>query len=61
MFQGDVPWDDKEFWMHLLGGLVFWVAVASYFLQDGVREVTWKEFVNEYLSNGVVRSTPGPT
>lgn len=61
MFQGDVPWDDKEFWMYVLGGVVFWAAVTSYFLRDGVREITWKEFVNNYLSNGVVRSTPGHT
>lgn len=61
VFQGDVPWDDKEFRTYSLCGVAFWAAVIYYFLRDGVREVTWKEFVNNYLSKGVVSSTPGHT
>lgn len=47
--------------MYVLGCVVLWAAVTYYFLRDGVREVTWKEFVNNYLSKGVVRSAPGRT
>ncbi|XP_008299957.1 AFG3-like protein 2 [Stegastes partitus] len=53
--KGDVPWDDKEFRMFFLGGVTFWFTVTYYFLfRDGGREVTWKDFVNNYLSKGVV-------
>lgn len=55
VFQGDVPWDDKEFRMIFLTGLAFWATVTYYFFfRDGGREVTWKDFVNNYLSKGVV-------
>lgn len=41
--------------MFFLSGLAFWVTVTYYFfLRDGGREVTWKDFVNNYLSKGVV-------
>lgn len=54
-FQGDVPWDDKEFRIFFLTGLAAWVTVTYYFFfRDGGREVTWKDFVNNYLSKGVV-------
>ncbi|XP_046883753.1 AFG3-like protein 2 [Hypomesus transpacificus] len=53
--KGDVPWDDKDFRMYFLGGTVFWTVVTYYlFFRDGGREVTWKDFVNNYLSKGVV-------
>ncbi|KAM4605517.1 mitochondrial inner membrane m-AAA protease component AFG3L2 isoform 2-T2 [Polymixia lowei] len=53
--KGDVPWDDKEFRMFLLSGTAFWTTVTYYFFfRDGGREVTWKDFVNNYLSKGVV-------
>ncbi|KAL3989209.1 hypothetical protein ACER0C_013527 [Sarotherodon galilaeus] len=53
--KGEVPWDDKEFRMYFLSGLAFWTTVTYYFfLRDGGREVTWKDFVNNYLSKGVV-------
>uniref|UniRef100_A0AAQ5ZGV0 AAA+ ATPase domain-containing protein n=1 Tax=Amphiprion ocellaris TaxID=80972 RepID=A0AAQ5ZGV0_AMPOC len=55
LFQGDVPWDDKEFRMYFLCGLAFWISVSYYFFfRDGGREVTWKDFVNNYLAKGVV-------
>lgn len=58
MFQGDVPWDDKEFRMYVLSGTAFWATVMYYFFfRDGGREVTWKDFVNNYLSKGVVRTS----
>lgn len=61
LFQGEVPWDDREFRMYFLSGVVFWTTVTYYFfLRDGGREVTWKDFVNNYLSKGVVRTAAGP-
>lgn len=57
--QGDIPWDDKEFRMFLLSGAAFWTTITYYFfLRDGGREVTWKDFVNNYLSKGAVRTSP---
>uniref|UniRef100_UPI0037E989C8 mitochondrial inner membrane m-AAA protease component AFG3L2 n=1 Tax=Semicossyphus pulcher TaxID=241346 RepID=UPI0037E989C8 len=53
--KGDVPWDDKEFRMYFLSGAAFWTTITYYFFfRDGGREVTWKDFVNNYLSKGVV-------
>ncbi|XP_067330402.1 AFG3-like protein 2 isoform X3 [Channa argus] len=53
--KGDIPWDDKEFRMYFLSGAAFWTIVTYYFFfRDGGREVTWKDFVNNYLSKGVV-------
>ncbi|KAJ8011124.1 hypothetical protein DPEC_G00054930 [Dallia pectoralis] len=53
--KGDVPWDDKEFRMYLLSSAAFWVTVTYFvFFRDGGREVTWKDFVNNYLSKDVV-------
>nr|XP_057922875.1 AFG3-like protein 2 isoform X2 [Doryrhamphus excisus] len=53
--KGDIPWDEKEFRMYFLSGVAFWTAVTYYFLfRDGGREVTWKDFVNNFLSKGVV-------
>ncbi|XP_077413784.1 mitochondrial inner membrane m-AAA protease component AFG3L2 isoform X2 [Vanacampus margaritifer] len=53
--KGDIPWDDKEFRMYLLSGVAFWTTVIYYTLfRDGGREVTWKDFVNNFLSKGVV-------
>ncbi|XP_054483401.1 AFG3-like protein 2 isoform X2 [Anoplopoma fimbria] len=53
--KGDVPWDDKEFRMYVLSGAAFWTTVTYFFFfRDGGREVTWKDFVNNYLSKGVV-------
>ncbi|XP_062260174.1 AFG3-like protein 2 [Platichthys flesus] len=53
--KGDIPWDDKEFRLYFLSGVAFWTTVTYYFLfRDGGREVTWKDFVNNYLSKGAV-------
>ncbi|CAF97727.1 unnamed protein product, partial [Tetraodon nigroviridis] len=53
--KGDVPWDNKEFRMFFLTGLAFWTTIAYYFFfRDGEHEVNWKDFVNNYLSKGVV-------
>ncbi|XP_076149554.1 mitochondrial inner membrane m-AAA protease component AFG3L2 [Alosa pseudoharengus] len=53
--KGEVPWDDKEFRAFFLSGAAFWTVITYYFFfRDGGREVTWKDFVNLYLSKGVV-------
>nr|XP_046265477.1 AFG3-like protein 2 isoform X2 [Scatophagus argus] len=53
--KGDVPWDDKEFRTYVLGAAGFWAFVSYYFFfRDEGREVTWKDFVSNYLSKGVV-------
>lgn len=50
-----MPWDDKEFRMYFLSGAAFWTMVTYFFfLREGGREVTWKDFVNNYLSKEVV-------
>uniref|UniRef100_A0AAY4AHL6 AAA+ ATPase domain-containing protein n=1 Tax=Denticeps clupeoides TaxID=299321 RepID=A0AAY4AHL6_9TELE len=54
LLKGDIPWDDKDFRLCLLSCAAFWSAIAYYFFRDGAREVTWKDFVNQYLSKGVV-------
>ncbi|XP_051879954.1 AFG3-like protein 2 isoform X2 [Pristis pectinata] len=53
--KGDIPWDDKEFRFYFIGGAAFWATVAYYvFFRNVGREVTWKDFVNNYLSKGIV-------
>ncbi|XP_021538714.1 AFG3-like protein 2 isoform X3 [Neomonachus schauinslandi] len=53
--KGDFPWDDKEFRMYFLWTALFWGGVMFYFLfRSSGREITWKDFVNNYLSKGVV-------
>uniref|UniRef100_A0A4W3HBV4 AAA+ ATPase domain-containing protein n=1 Tax=Callorhinchus milii TaxID=7868 RepID=A0A4W3HBV4_CALMI len=52
---GDIPWDDKEFRFYFLGSAAVWAAVVYYFFfRNAGREVTWKDFVNNYLSKGIV-------
>ncbi|XP_039702157.1 mitochondrial inner membrane m-AAA protease component AFG3L2 isoform X2 [Pteropus medius] len=52
--KGDFPWDDKEFRMYFLWTALFWGGVMFYFLfKSSGREITWKDFVNNYLSKGV--------
>eukprot|EP00062_Callorhinchus_milii_P025104 gi/632985719/ref/XP_007909841.1/ PREDICTED: AFG3-like protein 2 [Callorhinchus milii] len=53
--KGDIPWDDKEFRFYFLGSAAVWAAVVYYFFfRNAGREVTWKDFVNNYLSKGIV-------
>ncbi|XP_042638344.1 AFG3-like protein 2 [Orycteropus afer afer] len=52
--KGDFPWDDKEFRMYFLWTALFWGGVMFYFLfKSSGREITWKDFVNNYLSKGM--------
>uniref|UniRef100_A0A8C9VB37 AFG3-like AAA ATPase 2 n=1 Tax=Scleropages formosus TaxID=113540 RepID=A0A8C9VB37_SCLFO len=53
--KGEIPWDDKEFRMYFLSAAAFWTTVGYYFFfRNAAQEVTWKDFVNSYLSKGVV-------
>ncbi|XP_024068351.1 AFG3-like protein 2 [Terrapene carolina triunguis] len=53
--KGDFPWDDKEFRAYFLGICFIWAVVTylSFFRSSG-SEITWKDFVNNYLSKGMV-------
>ncbi|KAJ7338671.1 hypothetical protein JRQ81_012573 [Phrynocephalus forsythii] len=52
---GDIPWDDKDFRFYLMSSSFFWGTLAYYiFFWTPGREITWKDFVNNYLSQGVV-------
>lgn len=43
--------------MYVVGSSFFWTMVVYYFFfRVPGREITWKDFVNSYLSKGVVSS-----
>ncbi|KAM9098349.1 AFG3-like protein 2 [Sarcophilus harrisii] len=53
--KGDIPWDDKEFRMYFVWSFLSWAVIMFYFFfKNSGREITWKDFVNNYLSKGVV-------
>ncbi|XP_071312818.1 mitochondrial inner membrane m-AAA protease component AFG3L2 isoform X4 [Agelaius tricolor] len=53
--KGDIPWDVREFRMYVVGSSFFWTMVVYYFFfRVPGREITWKDFVNSYLSKGLV-------
>uniref|UniRef100_A0A8C0EFW4 AFG3 like matrix AAA peptidase subunit 2 n=1 Tax=Bubo bubo TaxID=30461 RepID=A0A8C0EFW4_BUBBB len=53
--KGDIPWDVREFRMYVVGSSFFWTMVVYYFFfRVPGREITWKDFVNNYLSKGLV-------
>ncbi|XP_078543723.1 mitochondrial inner membrane m-AAA protease component AFG3L2 isoform X2 [Lissotriton helveticus] len=53
--KGDIPWDDKEFRFYFMASALFWAGVTYYvFFRNSSREITWKDFVNNYLTKGVV-------
>ncbi|XP_026555200.1 AFG3-like protein 2 [Pseudonaja textilis] len=53
--KGDFPWDDKEFRYYFISTSLFWSLVIYYVMfRNSGREITWKDFVNNYLSKGVV-------
>ncbi|KAF7245165.1 AFG3-like protein 2 [Varanus komodoensis] len=53
--KGEFPWDNQEFRVPLIANSIFWSAVIYYvFLKNFEKEITWKDFVNSYLSKGVV-------
>ncbi|XP_075441505.1 mitochondrial inner membrane m-AAA protease component AFG3L2 [Ascaphus truei] len=53
--KGEIPWDDKEFRFYFLASSGLWGVITYYFFfRNSGREVTWKDFVNNYLSKDVV-------
>ncbi|KAJ1203892.1 hypothetical protein NDU88_007673 [Pleurodeles waltl] len=52
--KGDIPWDDKEFRFYFMASALFWAGVTYYAFFRNSREITWKDFVNNYLTKGVV-------
>ncbi|XP_053322160.1 AFG3-like protein 2 isoform X2 [Spea bombifrons] len=53
--KGEIPWDDKEFRFYFMASAGFWAVVTYYiFFRNSGREITWKDFVNNYLSKDVV-------
>ncbi|XP_019380674.1 PREDICTED: AFG3-like protein 2 isoform X1 [Gavialis gangeticus] len=54
LMKGDIPWDEKDFWVFIMTNAVFWLYVMYYLGRSAEREITWKDFVNNYLSKGMV-------
>ncbi|KAL7984416.1 hypothetical protein Chor_002986 [Crotalus horridus] len=53
--KGDFPWDDKEFRYYFISTSLFWSVVIYYVIfRNSGREITWKDFANNYLSKGIV-------
>ncbi|XP_073487412.1 mitochondrial inner membrane m-AAA protease component AFG3L2 isoform X1 [Aquarana catesbeiana] len=55
MSKGEIPWDDNQFRAFFLSSLGLWM-VATYFIfyRRTQVEITWKDFINNYLSQGLV-------
>ncbi|KAM8966422.1 mitochondrial inner membrane m-AAA protease component AFG3L2 isoform 2-T2 [Pelodytes ibericus] len=55
MQKGEIPWDDKEFRFYFMASVGLWAGVTYYiFFRSSGREITWKDFINNYLSKDVV-------
>uniref|UniRef100_A0A8C5WJ83 AFG3 like matrix AAA peptidase subunit 2 n=1 Tax=Leptobrachium leishanense TaxID=445787 RepID=A0A8C5WJ83_9ANUR len=52
--KGEIPWDDREFRNYFMICAGLWVAATYFIFSKSGREVTWKDFINNYLSKGVV-------
>ncbi|CAH2284748.1 AFG3 2 isoform X1 [Pelobates cultripes] len=53
--KGEIPWDDKEFRFYFMASAGLWAGVTYYiFFRKSGREITWKDFINNYLSKDVV-------
>ncbi|KAM9481752.1 mitochondrial inner membrane m-AAA protease component AFG3L1-like isoform 1-T1 [Clarias gariepinus] len=50
----DVPWDEKQFWNVLFAGAGMLVMFLYLHHRDKGREISWREFVNYYLAQGLV-------
>lgn len=54
--QGDVPWDDKDFRYLLVTAAGLASVLLYFYFRDNGREISWKDFVRNYISRGVVSS-----
>ncbi|XP_072267566.1 mitochondrial inner membrane m-AAA protease component AFG3L2 [Pyxicephalus adspersus] len=53
--KGDFPWDESQFRSYFLASLGVWALVIYFtFLRKTPVEITWKDFVNNYLAEGMV-------
>ncbi|KAK3570964.1 hypothetical protein QTP86_031233 [Hemibagrus guttatus] len=51
----DVPWDEKHFWNVLFAGTGMLATFLYLYFRDRGREISWREFVNYYLTRGLVQ------
>lgn len=54
MLKGDFPWDDKDFRMLAVAVAGFGSGFLYLYFRDPGREITWKDFVHNYLARGMV-------
>lgn len=55
MTKGDFTWEDSQFRAYILSSVLFWSFATYYiFFRKSPVEITWKDFVNNYLSEGLV-------
>ncbi|KAM5156806.1 mitochondrial inner membrane m-AAA protease component AFG3L2 [Mantella aurantiaca] len=53
--KGEIPWDDPDFRNYFISSLGFWVLLSYFiFFRKTNVEITWKDFVNNYLAEGIV-------
>lgn len=52
--KGDIPWDDKDFRFYFMANVTAWALLTYAFFKKPGREITWKEFINNYLSKDLV-------
>lgn len=55
--QGDVPWDEKDFRYLLVTAAGLASVLLYFYFRDNGREISWKDFVHNYISRGVVSGT----
>uniref|UniRef100_A0AAQ5XKS6 AAA+ ATPase domain-containing protein n=1 Tax=Amphiprion ocellaris TaxID=80972 RepID=A0AAQ5XKS6_AMPOC len=54
IFQGDFPWDEKDFRYMAIAMAGVSSALLYFYFRDNGREISWKDFVNRYLGRGMV-------
>ncbi|XP_018412361.1 PREDICTED: AFG3-like protein 2 [Nanorana parkeri] len=54
MSKGEIPWDDKEFQIYMYTSISLWLLFSYFIFKKQPVEITWKDFVNNYLSEGMV-------
>uniref|UniRef100_A0A674NV51 AFG3-like AAA ATPase 1 n=1 Tax=Takifugu rubripes TaxID=31033 RepID=A0A674NV51_TAKRU len=52
--QGDVPWDEKDFRYLLVTAAGLTSVLLYFYFRDNSIEISWKDFVHNYVSRGVV-------
>lgn len=52
--KGEIPWEDREFVGWFFTSVGFWFLMIYFLMKKQPVEITWKEFVNNYLAEGLV-------